>query len=165
MTRMLMLLPLALLAACGGDEQAQVDFSGEEVGEDRHSVLSRDGEVKMGLTDRYVYFSLSDDARAQARAEVEQDLGEGEGIGGMVGGVLQKGLEKALTFRAKYPVEEIEDIHWSGGEMRIEFADGDRRIADMMKVDDRPVTEAFSRAAVEEFAEAFRRVKAEQQER
>lgn len=159
MRRLLALALLGSITACGGGD-TEVDFGGDEIGDDRFSVLSRDGEVKMGLTDEFVYFALSESALEEARAEMEEDLGDGEGLGGMIGGMVQKGVEKALTFRAKYRVAEIEDIRWADGEMEMIFTDGGREVTDNLKIDDRPVTEAFSRDDVEAFAEAFRAVKA-----
>ena len=160
MRRMLALALLVPLAACGGGD-TEVDFGADDIGEDRFSVLSRDGEVKMGLTDDFVYFALSEASLEQARTEMDQDLGDGEGLSGMIGGMVQKGVEKALTFRAKYRVDEIADIRWTEDEMEVIFTDGDRDITDNLKVDDRPVTEAFDRQDVEAFAEAFRNLKAE----
>jgi hypothetical protein len=158
MRRLLTLALMVPLAGCGGGD-TDVDFGGDEIGEDRFSVLSRDGEIKMGLTEEFVYFALSEAALEEARSEMEEELGDGEGLGGMIGGMVQKGVEKALTFRAKYPVAEIEAIRWTDGEMEVVFTDGDRRVTDNLKVDDRPVTEAFAQEDVEAFSEAFRAVK------
>lgn len=158
MRNLLALALLVPLAACGGDE-ADVDFGGEEIGEDRFSVLSRDGEVKMGLTGEFVYFALSDSTLAAAQTELDQELGGDEGLGGMIGGLVKKGVGKALTFRAKYPIADIEDVRWEDGRMRIVFTEGGREVTDNIEVDDRPVTEAFERADVEAFGEAFREVK------
>jgi hypothetical protein len=158
MRRLLALAVLGPIVACGGGD-TEVDFGGDEIGEDRFSILSHDGELRMGLTDAYVYFALSEQAMEEARSDMEEDLGEGEGLGRMIGGMVQKGVEKALNFRAKYPVSEIEDIRWTDGAMEVVFRDRGRDVTDSIKVDDRPVTEAFAREDVEAFAEAFRALK------
>ena len=149
---------LGALAACDRPD-ADVDFGGEDLGAERFSVLSENGGVKMGLTDRVVYFALSDSVLNEVRSDMEREK-EKKGLGGIIGGILSKTVGKALGFRAKYPVEEIRDIRWQDGEMRVEFEDGDRRLEDF-KIDDRPVTEAFSEESVRAFAEAFRQVKQE----
>jgi hypothetical protein len=150
---------LIVVAGCGGDRGA-FDMGGEDIGPDLHAVESRDGEVKLGLTDRYVYFALSDAALEEARAEVSEDLEGKEGLGGVIGDVVGSAVDKALQMRIKYPIEEIRDIRWEDGEMAILLEDGGRRLDEsIMKVDDRPVSEAFDRDAVEEFAAEFRRLK------
>lgn len=148
------------LAGCG-DRDAGVDFGGEEMGPDVHAVVSEDGNVKMGLTLEHVYFALSDSARAEARRELDADA-EAGGVKGFFGGLMRAVVGEALSFRASYPVTEIEDIRWEYGRMHIEFADPDRRLDDNLQIDDEPVTEAFSEASVREFSAAFRTVKEEQ---
>jgi hypothetical protein len=150
-----------LLMGCGGD-RGDVDMGGEDLGPDRFAVESREGEVKMGLTDQAVYFALTDSAAERARAEVEEDLEGKEGLGGLIGGVVSTAVTKALGFRVKYPIESIRDIRWADGGMVVILEDGGRRLdQDMLKVDDRPVTEAFDREAVEAFAAEFRKAKSE----
>ncbi len=161
MKRAWLLALLAPVVACGGD-RGDMDMGGEDIGPDRYAVESREGEVKMGLTDRFVYFALSDSAAAEARAEMEAEVGEQEGLGGLIGGVVASAVDRALGFRVKYPLDQIRDIRWEDGGMVITLEDGGRRLDErIMKVDDRPVTEAFDREAVEAFAEEFRRAKAE----
>lgn len=160
---MRMLLTLALLipiAACGDRRETEVDFGEDDLGPDRYSVLSEEGDVRMALTDRFVYFALSDSVVAEARAELEQDSAR-EGLGQIFGGIIETAVGKALGFRAKIPVEEIRDIRWEAGEMRIEFVDPDREMGRSFQVDDQPVSEAFDRESVEAFADAFRRLKDE----
>ena len=150
----------ALLAGCGDHEDAEIDLGGEDLGPDRYAVLTDDGAVKMGLTDDYLYFALSQRSREEARAEMDAAARE-EGVKGMVGGIVQKTVGRALDFRARFPVEEIRDVRWEGGEMRIIFEDSDRVLGDRFEVEDRPVTEAFPESAVRSFGEEFRRLKAE----
>lgn len=151
---------LAVLPGCGDSNGASMDLGGEELGPDRHAMVGRDGEVKMGLTDEYVYFSLSDETVEEARAEMRREAEE-DGAGGFVGGVLEKTVGRALGFRSRLPVSEIEDIRWEDGRMRIVFTEPDRSFGDNFSIEDRPVTESFAEEDVREFAEAFHRVKAQ----
>lgn len=153
------LLILSLLVGVTGCDSpgGDVDFGGDDMGPDRYSVLSEDGEVKMGLTDAVVYFALSDSLQAEVRSEVERETDK-EGLGGMIGGIVSGAVGKAIGFRAKYPVEDIRDIRWADGEMVVEFEDGSDRVH-RFEVDDRPVTEAFREEDVRSFAEEFHRAK------
>lgn len=150
---------LAVLPSCGDSESPGMDFGGDEIGPDRHSIVGEDGEVKMGLTDEYVYFSLSDETLEEARSEMRRDADE-EGASGFVGGVLEKTVGRALGFRARLPVSEIDEIRWEDGRMRIVFTDSDRSFGDNLSIEDRPVTESFTEEDVRAFAAAFRQVKA-----
>ena len=156
--RTVIVMALALtLMGCG--DRDQVDFSGEELGVELHSILSEDGFVRMGLTREWVYFALSDSARAEAQAEIRDDA-EAEGVRGFFGGLMQSVLGKALDFRAKFAVSEIEDIRWEDGRMRFVFEDPDRRIDENLQIgEDGSVTEAFAEDEVRAFAEVFRAVK------
>ncbi|MBW3552691.1 MAG: hypothetical protein KY466_04225 [Gemmatimonadetes bacterium] len=161
-TRLTLLL-LAPLAACS-DGGADMDFGGEDLGEDRFAIRSDDGAVRMGLTDDVVYFALSDSVRAVARAEMEDDTPR-EGIAGSIAGAVRGGVSRALAFRAKYPVAEIRDIRWEDGRMTFDFEDPDRTLSREFEVDDRPIAEAFSEQDVLAFAREFRRLKRQRGER
>lgn len=148
----------AALVGCG-DRGNRVDFSGDDIGPDLHAIHSVDGEVKMGLTQDWVYFALSDSVRAEATAELRADA-EAEGEPGFFGRIMETVVGRALDFRAKYAVREIEDIRWEGGRMRFQFDAPDRRLDDNLQFgEDGSVTEAFAREDVEAFGEAFRAVK------
>jgi hypothetical protein len=150
-----------LVPALAGCERpdADVDFGGDDIGPDVHSMVSAGGEVRMGLTERYVYLALSEEKLEEARSEMREEADK-EGVEGIVGGVLEKTVGKALGFRAKYAVDAIDDIRWEDGAMVVDFRDPDRRLARELEVDDRPVTEAFREEDVRAFGEVFRAVKA-----
>ncbi len=155
----LVAVPLLVgLAGCGDRPDMEMDLGGEDLGPDRYSIVSEEGEVKLGLTDRFVYFALSDSTMAEIRAEM-RSKSEEEGASGFFGGLLEKTVGKALGFRARIPVEEIRDIRWADGEMRVEFTDPDRRLGDDFQFNDRPMADAFAEEDVRRFAEEFRRVK------
>lgn len=163
MKRCLALLLLAPLAACG-DEGADVDFSGDDLGEDRFAIHSASGGVRMGLTDEFVYFALSDSVLAEARSEMERDTGDANGVAGAIGGMVRGAVGRALSFRAKYDVADIRDIRWEDGRMMMEFTDPERSLSDSFEVDDEPVAEAFVESDVQAFAAEFRRLKRERGE-
>lgn len=159
-TSMIIALALMLtLIGCG--DRDQVDFSGDELGAELHSILSEDGFVKMGLTREWVYFALSDSARAEAQSEIREDA-EAGGVRGFFGGIMESVLGRALGFRAKFAVSDIQDIRWEDGRMRFVFDDPDRRVDENLQIgEDGDVTEAFTEEEVRAFAEVFRAVKEE----
>lgn len=154
--RTLTVLTLAM-ALVGCDRGTDVDFGGEAMGPDLHAIVSEDGSVKLGLTREFVYFALSDSARAQAQSELDEDAEQS-----FLGGIMRGLVGKALDFRAKYAVSTIQDVRWEDGRMRVVFDDPDRRVDEGLEIGDgQPVTEAFTEEAVLSFAEAFRAVKEE----
>ena len=160
--RSLIVVALAVgLTGCG-DRDGHVDFSGDDLGPDTHAIVSQDGALKMGLTERWVYFMLSDSMRAEAQAELDADA-EAGGIRGFLGGIMRGAVGKALDFRARYAVSEIRDIQWEDGRMRIVFDDPDRRVEANFYAgdDDKSMQEAFAEEDVKAFAEVFRAVKGE----
>ena len=161
MRSLLAIAMAAALVGCG-DRDAGVDFSGEELGPDIHSILSEEGVVKMGLTRNWVYFELSDSVRAEAQSELDADAGAG-GLKGFFGGIMRNVVGRALDVRARYAVAEIRDIRWEDGRMRIEFEDPDRSLDENLQIGDEgeSVTQQFAEADVKAFAEVFRGVKAE----
>ena len=158
MRALIAIVLLAQIAACG-DAGADVDFDASDIGEDRFAVASRDGAVRMALTDEFVYFALSDSVLELARSEIDPDSGTAEGIRGAISGIVRGGVSRALSFRAKYPVDDIRDIRWEDGRMVFDFDDPRRSLSDNFKVEDRPVEEAFAEADVQAFAREFRRLK------
>ncbi|MFO7895087.1 MAG: hypothetical protein R6U63_15345 [Longimicrobiales bacterium] len=151
---------MVALVGCG-DRDSQMDFSGDDVGPDVHVIHSHDGNLKMGLTEDWVYFALSDSTRAEAQAELAADA-EADGLKGFFGGLMRRVVGKALNFRASYAVSEIRDIRWQDGRMHVEFDDPERQLAENLQFgEDESVVDAFAREEVESFAEAFRAMKDE----
>lgn len=160
MRSVLALALAAVLVGCG-DRDGAVDFSGNEIGPDLHAVVSEDGAVKMGLTREWVYFALSDSARARAESELNEGV-EADGVEGFFAGIMHRLVGKALSFRAKYAVAELREIRWEDGRMRLVFNDPGRGVDDNFQLGEgQSVTEAFSEEAVGEMAEAFRSLKTE----
>ncbi len=127
MMRALALLLLVPLAACGDRGRPSVDFGGRDLGPDLFAIRSTDGGVKLGLTGEFVYFALSDSAAQAALADVDSSARTGEAPG-FVGGLLRGTVGKAVKFRARYAVAEIEDIRWADGRMQFVFTDPDRKL-------------------------------------
>lgn len=163
MKRLLAFLLLPAIAACG-DDGADMDFGGEDLGPDRFAIHSEDGSVQMGLTQDFLYFALSDSVIAAARAEMDEDSTRREGIGGAIAGLVRGGVDRALRFRARYDVADIRDVRWEDGRMVVDFVDPDHSLSTNFEVDDRPIEEVFSQQDVEAFRQQLRDLKRERGE-
>lgn len=160
MSRWLIMSMLGPLLLAGCDEgDARVDFGAGPEETDRFSVHSRDGAVKLALTDDHIYFALSDSVLSTAEAEMAREAEDREGVGSVVGGMVRRGVSKALRFRAAYPVSEVRDLRWEGGRLVIEFTDGRTGPADDFQINDEPAGEAFEREQVEAFRTELMRLK------
>lgn len=129
---------------------------------DRYAIHSRNGEVKLGLTDEHVYFRLSDETLAEIEADMERDTAEQDGLGGAIASAVTKGVSDLLRNRLQYPVENIRDLHYEDGQFRITFADGTDRTPEMTSGDGG--TPLFRDGDAERFVSAFRKLKREQGE-
>lgn len=146
-------LPLVVVLGCG--DRRDMDFGGREIGPDVFSIESTDGAVRMGLTEDYVYLTLSDAKREEVRSELRSEAEE-DGVAGRVAGFVERAVSRALEFRDLYPVDDVEDIRWEDGEMHMDLRSG-RRPA--LRVGDEPASDLFDEASVREFRERFHALK------
>lgn len=159
-------LALTLVASVGcGDGLPDFDLDGGSApgtlpadADDVFSVLSRGGEVKLGLTDRIVYFRLSDATLADADRELARTTEGRDGVARRVAATVTKGLSRALRTRISWDVDDIRDIHLDGGRLVLEFEDPGRDFG-KIEVDGDDVREAFSEDDARAFIGAFREVK------
>jgi hypothetical protein len=149
-----------MLTVVGCGDRPDVDFGGRDLGPDLFSIVSTDGAVRMTLTDDFLYIALAEETAEQVREDLRSGS-EREGAAAAIGGFVERTVGKALQFRSLFPLDEIEDIWWSDGEMQIEFTGSRHRIDEMFRVDDQPVTRAFDEAAVQELSEEFHALKRE----
>lgn len=160
--RSLIVAVLAVAVVACGDRSNQVDFSADDIGPDVQAIVSRDGNLKLGLTRDLLYVTLSDSVRAEAREELESQA-RGGGIKGFFARLATRAVGKALNFRATYPVAEIRDIRWEDGGLKVEFMDPDRNIEGHVRIndDDESITEAFTEEDVLALSQAFHALKEE----
>jgi hypothetical protein len=151
-------LPLLTVAMACGD-RPDVDFGGRDVGPELFAIVSTDGAVRLALTDDYVYLAVTDQTRDEVRDELRSAAEQERGVSGRVVGFVERTVGKALQARALYPVDDIEDIRWQGGELHIEFASGRKQRDVTFRIGDDEVTGVFDEEAVREFGEEFRALK------
>lgn len=154
-----LIVPLAAATlACGGD-RPDMDLGGRDIGPDRFAVTSTDGNVRMALTDGFMYFALTEQMLDEVRDEMREAT-EQEGVAGRIGGFVERTVGKALQARALYPLDEVEAVRWEDDAMRVVFTRRGRSIDDAFRISDEPITTAFSEDAVRAFGEELRVMKA-----
>jgi hypothetical protein len=150
-----LILPLLFLAAATAcRDKPDMDFGGRDIGPDLFAIESTDGNVRMALTDDYLYLALAEQAVEEAR-EGMRSARDRDGAAALVAGFVERTVGKALQFRALYPLDEIEDIRWEDGELRIDFRERRRSLDEVFQMGDEPVTRAFSEEAVLELSDEF----------
>ncbi|MDT0630447.1 hypothetical protein [Rubrivirga litoralis] len=173
--RLALLSALALLAAACAPEPSDVtpDPSADAApppadaaftdapppGTEQLVITSTDGVLTLGLTDRVVFFHLSD---AQ-RAEIEKDLAaeletERSGVGGFIAETLTDAVGGVLDRAVQLPVDEVRVVHDGDGRLDIESLDGEG--SGTFHTGDDGGPPAFDPADAERFVEAFERVRA-----
>ena len=134
-------------------------ISSEVEGEPAESIVTRDGQMELGLTDRVLYSRLSKDAQAEIRAELEQSTEETDGLGGRIARAVAEAAAQNVGTAAQIPLSDVQDLRVEGGRLVIEMADGERSPFGNVSTGDTPLLEAFSAGDAERLAEAFRRLR------
>ena len=163
-----LLTVLLLVAACAPepsevtpdlDTGAEAAFTdAPPPGTEQLVITSTDGAVELGLTDRVVFFRLSDRQQAEIEDEVaaETDAGRG-GIGGFIAGTVADAVQSAIGQAVQLPVEDVAVTHDGQGRIEIESDGGG---AASFGSGDEGGEPLFDPADAERFAQAFERVKA-----
>ena len=170
--RMVALMSAALvLAACSEERSVQFDVADEDTSfanaevryapGDQFATLSRDGVVKLGLTQERVYFTASDAVREHVDSTLEREMTESDSrVARAISGAVRRGVQSALRFDVDFRIDEIRDVEYVDGELEFDWVDPeDDRTLRNVEVDGRPVTRAFDEEPGRAFVQAFRRVK------
>lgn len=171
MTRAKQWLPCAfiLLGACMDeprvdfvmdDDSTFVDAQVTYESDDQFATLTENGTVKLGLTSDRLYFTVSDAVREHVDQEIASGMKDDDSrIGRSIGGAIRRGVQSALNIDIDYRLSEIRDVDYRNGELVFDFENEDRSF-DNIKIDDEPITRAFTDEDARAFVAAFRRVKA-----
>lgn len=162
-TALLSLLLVLPLGACdeGGP---RLERAGARAGElpvdddDRFSTLSRDGKIKLALTEDILYFRLSDDALREADLEMEEDTRDEEGLAGVITSAVTGAVSNALRTRVSFDVQNIRDIRWDDGQLVLELEEGPDRLENFT-VDGEDVSTRFEEDEIRALAQEFEKVK------
>lgn len=126
--------------------------------DDRLAIYTRDGSVKLALTDETVYFWPSEETMERVEEEVERGT---EGLGSFaesLGDYVQTEVIRAVRDQLTFQLEEIRDIRYEDGRLNFDFADPRYELPDMRQ-NDQAVTERFRPDDARRFADAFQRAK------
>jgi hypothetical protein len=152
------------LAGCGdgpefvGDDRGEPGEATGTAGDERFGIDTRDGNVRLGITDDVVYFRLSDELLAKIDDEIEEDLPDEPGLGRTIATAVTSGISSALRHRMQYDIDDIRDVRYEDGALAFEFEDGRRELPDL-EVDDEPLMEQFSEDDARRFVREFRSAK------
>lgn len=124
---------------------------------DVYAMASQGGEVVAGLTDRVVYFRLSDELLHEIDREMSREAKSQTGLGGRLADAVTGGVSSMLRHRVEYTVDEIRSVEYADGGLRLVFEDGETGGPSVETDDGTPI---FARADAERFIAAFEDVKA-----
>ena len=163
---------VALFLGCGDSADVNIDFDEEdstfagrvanlEPG-DEFAMLTENGAVRLALTRERVYFQVSEAVREHVDSTIREELEASDSrIARSIGSAVRRGVVGALEFDIDFRLDDIRDVDYRDGELVFEFEDpDDARALRNLKVDDEPLTRAFSERDARDFVAAFRRVKA-----
>lgn len=129
MKRMMTVVLVLALAACGGDAKVAVTMGNGETGpvlnEGDVQVTSTDGALILSVAGDSVFMQLSDSLRESVRSEVAQKTTpRSEGVGGaiekLVGGAVGAAVKAAMGFTVRVPADAIEHLRYEDGNLRFD---------------------------------------------
>ena len=134
-------------------------ISTEVDGDPAESILTRDGQMELGLTDRVLYSRLSKEAQAAIRTDLEAKSGEQEGLGGRIARAVVEAAAGNIGTAVQIPLADVQDIRVEGDRLVVEMADGGRSPFGNVSTDGTPLMEAFAPADAQRLADAFQRMR------
>ncbi len=134
-------------------------ISAEVDGAEVESILTRDGQMELGLTDQVLYSRLSKEAQAGIQADLEAKAGEQEGLGGRIARAVIEAAAENVGTAVQIPVADVQDIRFEDDRLVIEMADGDRSPFGNVSTDGTPLMESFAPADAQRLADAFQRIR------
>ncbi len=138
------------------DAQADgVAFSATVDGDNLESLLTTDGKVELGLTDRVVYSRLSKETQAEITDQAREAAGQEEGFGGRIARAATEALAQNIGTAVQVPLDDIRDVRVEGDRLVIEMADGGASPFDAIKTDDAPILDRIDPADARSLADAF----------
>ena len=161
LTRLALMAGVALVAACGGDDDSDVDISGGEpvqLGEGDIRITSRGGEIDLMLVGDKIVAGLSDSVLAKVRAETDTSALEAENdLGASIEKFVKSTVQKTLAKRIEYPLADVEDASYEDGRIVFEYRDGAKfQMLESSKSDDIPVLASFSEEDSKRFVAAVK---------
>jgi hypothetical protein len=137
------------------DMEAETDAAPDVI-----AITNTEGNIVLGLRHDTVYMRLSDSVLAGATKGLDATNASG-GVGGWIEKTVKGTVKNALQLRVAYGLDEIEDVHYSGGAIRFEYHDRHAFSFEDFKSDDRRVLEDFSPEDARRFVAAVRAAKHE----
>ena len=122
-------------------------------------IFSRDSAVNLILQGDNVLAGLSPKTIAKIRSELDASAKTDDttGLGGSIAQFVKKTVADKIGTHVVYPVAEIRDIRYDGGEIVIVQTNGsETRLFKNVKVNKEPLSQAFPPEDAQRFVEAVR---------
>lgn len=122
-------------------------------------LYSRDSSVNLILQGDNVLAGLSPKTIARIRGELDASARTDDttGLGGSIAQFVKKTVADKIGTHVVYPIAEIRDIRYDGGEIVIVRTNGgETRLFDNVKVNKEPVSQSFPPEDAQRFVEAVR---------
>ena len=138
----------------------------QELRDAKIAIANRGGQLTLVLTRDAIAIQLSNKMLKEIRREIREDADEsddgalGTAIRVVVAGVVQSALRQSL----EYDLQDVRDVSYQNGELRIVTVDGER-LFHKIEVDDAQFLEDLHEADAREFVREFHRLKSARGER
>lgn len=152
---------LAVAAACGRDDDSDLNVSGGEpvqLGEGDLRITSRGGEIDLMLLGDRIVVGLSDSVLAHVREETDTSQLESDGrLASSIEKLVKSTVQSALSKRVDYPLSDLEDVRYERGRIVFDYRDDARfTMIESTKNDDIPLLASFSEEDSRRFVAAVK---------
>jgi hypothetical protein len=152
---------LAVVAACGRDDDSDLNVSGDEpvqLGEGDLRITSRGGEIDLMLLGDRIVVGLSDSVLAHVREETDTSQLESDGrLASSIERLVKSTVQSALSKRVDYPLSDLEDVRYERGRIVFDYRDDARfTMIESTKNDDIPLLASFSEEDSRRFVAAVK---------
>ena len=159
--RLALVAGLAVAAACGGDDDSDLNVSGGEpvqLGEGDLRITSRGGEIDLMLLGDRIVVGLSDSVLAHVREETDTAQLESDGrLASSIEKLVKSTVHSALSKRVDYPLSDLEDVRYERGRIVFDYRDDARfTMIESTKNDDIPLLASFSEEDSRRFVAAVK---------
>ena len=130
-------------------------ISSELDGDELESILTTDGQIELGLTDRVLFSRLSKETQAEVATEMREASEEQDGFGGRIARAVTDAVAQGIGTAVQVPLDDVRDIRVDDGRLVIEMIDGDPSPFEGVKTDNVPIFERISPTDAQRLADAF----------
>ena len=124
------------------------------LGEGDVAIVNTDSSVEMAVVGQNIIVRLSDKTMNRVRQETDTSAVRDSGIGGSIERLVKSTVQSALSQQVKYPIADVSDARYEGGEIKLAVNGSQPRLFTNTKIGGKRLMESFRPDDAERFVAA-----------